>query len=93
MARKKKSSGKNYTSKGERPNVRKDVTKALRREYMADGLLRVLNQQKAWKQGKHVMLTVPNTGNDAKKMPFIRVPATEVWGNSKASYTMKVRTD
>jgi hypothetical protein len=91
MGKKKGGKSNGYISKGERPNVSKSLTKAMRREYMANSLLRIINQQKAWRQGKRVMLTVPNTGGDAKKMPFIRVPATEVWGDPKnSSYRMKI---
>ncbi len=89
----KKSSGKNYTSKGERPNVSKNTRKLMRRDYMNNPLLRLSNQIAAWKAGKNVMLTVPNTGADVKKAPFVRVNAREVWGNPTNGYMMKQATE
>lgn len=75
----KKSSGKNYTSKGERPNVTRWVVNAIRREYKQSGMRRN-NQTKAWRAGKNVMLTVPNPDKKNTKERMIRVPAIEVWG-------------
>jgi len=49
----KKSSGKNYTSKGERPNVTRSVLNALRREYIQSDMRRN-NQAIAWRKGKNV---------------------------------------
>jgi hypothetical protein len=51
------------------------------------------NQIAAWKAGKNVMLTVPNKGGDAKKMPFVRVNAREFWGNPNSSYMMKTTAE
>ena len=82
-----------YTSKGERPNVSKNTQKSMRRDYMSDPLQRLSNQVAAWKAGKNVMLTVPNKGGDAKKMPFVRVNAREVWGNPTNGYMMKQATE
>ena len=90
MARGKKSSGKHYTSKGERRNVAKWVTKANRREYLANGLEVNLNKQEAWRLGKKVFLTIKNpAATKGSNRPFIRVPANEVWGNPNSRYIMK----
>ena len=90
----KKSSGNSYTSKGERPNVLKNTRKAMRRDYIENRKLERLNNQiAAWKAGKNVMLTVPNTGADVKKAPFVRVNAREVWGNPTNGYMMKQATE
>ena len=75
----KKSSGKNYTSKGERPNVTRSVLNAIRREYKKSDD-RPNNQIKAWRAGKNVMLTVPNPDKKNTKERMIRVPAIDVWG-------------
>jgi len=75
----KKSSGKNYTSKGERPNVTRSVLNALRREYIQSGMRRN-NQAIAWRKGKNVVLTVPNPDKKNTKQRMIRVPAIDVWG-------------
>jgi hypothetical protein len=75
----KKSSGKNYTSKGERPNVTRSVLNALRRDYIQSDMRRN-NQAIAWRKGKNVMLTVPNPDKKNTKERMIRVPAIDVWG-------------
>lgn len=90
----KKSSGNSYTSKGERPNVSKNTRKAMRRDYIENRKIERLNNQiDAWRAGKNVMLTVPNKGSDAKKMPFVRVNAREFWGNPNSSYMMKTTAE
>lgn len=61
-----------YTSKGERNNSRKDVTKLLRRDYM-NSIERDLNQQKALASGKNVVFTVPNPNKTETNQRFIRV--------------------
>ena len=75
----KKSSGKHYVSKGERPNVTRSVLNAIRREYLQSDA-RPNNQVKAWRRGKNVMLTVPNPDKKNTKERMIRVPAIDVWG-------------
>jgi len=75
----KKSSGKHYVSKGERPNVTRSVSKALRREYLNSNS-RLNNQIKAWRAGKNVMLTINNPDKKNTKERMIRVPAIDVWG-------------
>ena len=75
----KKSSGKHYVSKGERPNVTRSVLNALRLEYKQSGL-RMNNQVQAWRKGKNVMLTVPNPDKKNTKERMVRVPAIDVWG-------------
>ena len=75
----KKSSGKHYVSKGERPNVTRSVLKALRREYLTSDA-RLNNQVKAWRRGKNVMLTIKNPDKKNTKERMIRVSAIDVWG-------------
>ena len=75
MAKGKKSKGKNYTSKGERRSSIKTSTRN-----SAD---RVVNQLKAFYAGKNVMVTIENPNKDQTNKPFIRVPASTVWKNTK----------
>jgi len=75
----KRSSGKHYVSKGERPNVTRSVLNALRREYLTSDA-RLNNQVKAWRRGKNVMLTVKNPDKKNTKERMIRIPAIDVWG-------------
>jgi len=52
MAKGKRSKGNNYTSKGERRNVRKDICKAMRRERSL--LQTALDKQEAKRKGKYI---------------------------------------
>ena len=45
-----------YISKGERRSVKRSTTKALRREYQADGGTVMLNKLKAQDKGKNVKI-------------------------------------
>ena len=88
MARKKGGKSSGLVSKGERPNVRKDTRKAIRRG--VSNLQTMLNKYKAFKKGKNVMLTIPNPNAKAEPAkPFIRVSAKEVWPDPNKSYIMK----
>ena len=75
----KKKSRTSQTSKGERNNVSKKVTNALRRDYLANGIARINNQIKAMKKGKRVMVTIENPNKNETNKRFIRVPGNEVW--------------
>ena len=75
----KKSSGKHYVSKGERPIVTRSVLNDIRREYVKSDA-RLNNQIKAWRAGKNVVLTVKNPDKKNTKERMIRVPAIDVWG-------------
>ena len=78
MGKKRHSTG--YTSKGERRNVSKATKKAVRREYLENGNV-LFNKFEAWKAGKNVMNTMPNPNKNETNKRFIRVKATQVWGN------------
>jgi DNA-binding transcriptional regulator WhiA len=75
MARGKKSKGKHYVSKGERSSSIKTRT-----NNPGD---RIINQLKAYYQGKNVMVTVENPNKSETNKRFIRVPASTVWKNTK----------
>ena len=66
MARGKKSSGKNYTSKGERRNV----VNGKRKSSDVSHLDTVSNKMKAFKKGKLVWLTVPNPNTNETNKKF-----------------------
>ena len=86
----KKSSGKHYESKGERPNLARKTKNAMRRDYLENHQLERLNNQiSAWKKMKNVMLTVPNPNKNETNKRFIRVSAREFWGNPNTSFSMK----
>jgi len=87
----KKKSRATETSKGERNNVRRDVTKALRRDYMSGRSDRMNNQIAAFRKGKNVMLTIPNPNTNETNKRFIRVNAKNVW-KSNNKFNMKQNT-
>ena len=44
-----------------------------------DPLRRAINQVRAYKQGKRVMVSIPNPNKEETAKPFIRVEASTVW--------------
>ena len=87
----KKKSRETQSSKGERNNVNRDVIKSLRRDYMQNDLARMKNQMNAFKKGKNVMVTIPNSNPNETNKRFIRVNAKDVWRFNKP-YMMKQNT-
>jgi hypothetical protein len=81
MAKGKGSRGTNYTSKGERPNVKTSTTKAVR-DSMSYGE-KMLNIQAAWEAGKNPWV---------RPTPLApKVRTNELWGNPKENvYKMKM---
>ena len=79
MAKGKRSSGKNYTSKGERPNVSRWLVKKCRRDYLSSELARSINQIDAFLKGKNVVLTIENPNKNETNKKFIRVNARDYW--------------
>lgn len=67
----KKSSGKHYTSKGERPNVSRVTVNAVRNSHSE---LRTLGHiLKAYDKGQNPWITVPNPNTSERNKKFIRV--------------------
>ena len=75
----KKRSRAHQVSKGERDSVNRNLIKDVRRTYMQTDA-RTVNQVKAWRAHKNVMLTIPNPDKKNTKERMIRVPAIDVWG-------------
>ena len=84
MAKGKRSSGKHYTSKGERNCVARKLTNAARRDYKQSSE-RIYNQYKAHLQLKNVMVTIENPNKNETNKRFIRVNSKDVWGYAKRS--------
>lgn len=74
----KKSKGKHYESKGQRPNVSRKTLNAMKAD--DTDLDRFHRQVAAWRRGKRVMLTIRNPNENERNKPFIRVEAKHVWG-------------
>jgi hypothetical protein len=66
-------------SKGEVGRPQKSRSK-LDEDYPAR---RMMNQMRAFQQGKNVVLTIPNPNANETNKPFIRVNAREVWKGGK----------
>jgi hypothetical protein len=67
----KKSSGKHYTSKGERPNVKSTVLNGIRSD--REGADVMLNKQRAWINGSNPWVTLENPNKEQTNKKFIRV--------------------
>lgn len=67
----KKSSGKHYTSKGERKNVSSNLLNGIRSE--RTGADDMLNKQKAWMNGSNPWVTMENPNKEQTNKKFIRV--------------------
>ena len=87
MAKGKKSSGNNYTSKGERNNVSRSYSKAERRERSL--LEQYANKMKAFKDGRTVYITIPHPNKNETNKRFIRVDAKTIWTKMEP-YRMKL---
>ena len=77
VGKKKKSTGKNYTSKGERNSVSKSLVKAVRSDRTP--LEVMLNKVSAWKKGQNPWITIPNPNSSETNRRFIKVRARQEW--------------
>ena len=70
--------------------VSKKWTKAIRRDRT---LLDITLEKRAlWKKGKQVFLTIENPSSRESNKPFVRVPATDVWGKY-LPYQIRTKSD
>ena len=76
----KKKSRTQYTSKGVVGRPTRSRKRHWEEGYQSD---RIMNQLKAYFQGKRVMLTIANPNKNETNKPFIKVPAHEVWRGGK----------
>ena len=70
-----KSSGKHYTSKGERISSM--------RTRISDPAARAMNVQRAYWEGKNPWATIDNPNKNETNKRLIRVRSNELWGNPK----------
>ena len=77
---KKGGKSKGAVSAGIHSSVKGSILNSIRRDYLASGE-RLMNQLKAFRQRKNVMLTIENPDTNDRGRKFIRVPATQVWKN------------
>ena len=77
----KKSSGNTYQSKGERPNVKRNILNAVRRDVTPSQKMEHI--MIAYLKGRNPWLTVPNPNTNETNKKFIRVKSEDLWGNPK----------
>lgn len=75
-----------YTSKGERANTDRSLTKAIRRDRTAIDYW--ITKQRAWLKGQNPWITVPNPNTAETNKKFIRVRAESAringgWGDPR----------
>ena len=71
MGKGKGSSGKTYSSKGERSNVSSKVLSVMRKEkYEGD---KMLDRQRAWAKGQNPWMTIENPNKNETNKRFIRI--------------------
>jgi hypothetical protein len=75
---KKKSNATPYVSKGIHRNVSTATTRLIRSDYLASGD-RMINQRKAFDEGKNVMVTIKNPDASQTDSPYVRVNAKTIW--------------
>lgn len=73
-----KASGKTYTSKGLHSNVSRSITRAQRRDYM-NSWERVMNQLRAFRKGKRVVIKIDNPNKEETNRPYLYVEASTIW--------------
>jgi len=74
-----KSSG--FVSQGERPNVKRNILNAVRRDVTPSQKAEYIMD--AYLKGRNPWLTVPNSNTNETNKRFIRVKSEDVWGNPK----------
>lgn len=72
MAKGKGGKSKGFISKGIHSNVNRKITNAMRSEYLQSGE-RAVNQLRALKQGKDVVMTIANPNKEQTNKRFIKV--------------------
>lgn len=88
----KKSSGKTYTSKGERANVASSTLNSIKRDL--DGGQKMTNIQNAFIQGRNPWITIANPNKNETNKKFIKVRVKDLYGYDhkdrvKNAYRMK----
>ena len=74
----KKSSGKHYQSKGERPIVSRNLLKQIRADRSIGW--KMANITKHWAKGENPWVTIDNPNKEQTNMRRIKVRTNEVWG-------------
>jgi|TARA_Y100000114_G_scaffold156950_1_gene186211 hypothetical protein len=81
MAKKKGGKSSGFISQGQRPNVKHNILKAVRRDTTESE--KMVNIMNAYLQGRNPWLTVPNTNTNETNKKFVRIKAEDLWGSPK----------
>lgn len=76
----KSSSGKNYTSQGQRPDVSKSILNGMRATKTAAD--KMLDKQKAWLKGSNPWVTIENPNKEETNKRFIKVRMNDLMKGS-----------
>lgn len=83
MGKKKGGKSSGNVSQGIHSNVAQSTRRLMRRAYL-DSRDRLINQRKAFDQGKRVMVTIANPNTTETNKPFIRITAEQAgWKRRK----------
>jgi hypothetical protein len=78
MGKKKGGKSKGFISQGIHSNVASSTLNAMRSDYLQSGE-RVMNQLKAFRAGKNVVVTIENPNKNETNKRLIRVNARDIW--------------
>lgn len=81
MAKKKGGKSKGFISQSQRPNVKRNVLKAVRRDITASE--KMANVMSAYLAGRNPWVTIANPNDKQTNAKYIRVKAEELWGSPK----------
>ena len=81
MAKKKGGKSKGFISQGQRPNIKSNVLKAVRRDVTSSE--KMANVMSAYLAGRNPWLTIPNPNTNETNKRFIKIKAEDLWGNPK----------
>ena len=81
MAKKKGGKSKGFISQGQRPNVKHNVLKAVRRDITPSEKMAIV--MSAYLAGRNPWVTIANPNNKQTNAKYIRVKAEDLWGSPK----------
>jgi hypothetical protein len=81
MAKKKGGKSKGFISQGQRPNVKHNVLKAVRRDITPSE--KMANVMSAYLAGRNPWVTIANPNNKQTNAKYSRVKAEDLWGSPK----------
>lgn len=81
MAKKKGGKSSGFRSQGQRPNIKRNVLKAVRRDITPSE--KMTNVMSAYLAGRNPWVTIANPNDKQTNAKYIRVKAEDLWGSPK----------